>query len=101
MTEHPHITRARKRIKALAEDLKATAEEAPDMPDHVQWFFAGILNGLGAAGRVLNGDSAEQAAEAVEQAMYAAFGKALLDGKITAADIKTVFQAGLVKGAQS
>lgn len=84
MTGHPDIVRARKHLKTVLAQAKDEFTGDPAAPDHVQWYGAGIVSGLAVAARILTGDSAEQAAEALEQALYAAVGQALLEGKITA-----------------
>lgn len=85
---HPHIVRAKAQLKAMAKDLKETVEEPG--PDYVKTLFSGILTGLGCAAHILDGGTADSAAEMVEKAFHEALGKMLLDGKITAEDIKPV-----------
>lgn len=84
--QHPHIVRAKAHLKAMAKDVKATVEEPG--PDYAKALFSGILTGLGCAAHILDGGTADSAAEMVEKAFHEALGKMLLDGKITAADIK-------------
>jgi hypothetical protein len=82
---HPEIARIRKTIKTVADDVQAVIGENPDESNQGMWLLAGVVIGLGAASRVVAGDSATKATEAVEQAMYAGVGKAVLDGKLSGA----------------
>lgn len=82
---HPQIARIRKTIKTVADDVEAAIED-PSASDKGTWFLAGVFVGLGAASRVAAGDSATKATEVIEQAMYAAVGKALVDGKLNPTD---------------
>jgi hypothetical protein len=79
---HPQIARIRKTIKTVADDVQAVIGENPDESNQGMWLLAGVVIGLAAASRVVAGDSATKATEAVEQAMHAGVGKAVLDGKI-------------------
>lgn len=81
----PQIARIRKTLKTVAEDVQAVIGETPDGSDQGVWLLAGVVIGLGAASRVVAGDNATKAVAAVEEALYAGVGKAVLDGKLSGA----------------
>lgn len=88
MTEHPQIARAKKHLGAVITDAKGAVEDVTEGPSEIKWFMAGVLGGLSVAAHILGGKTADEASEVLEQNLYAAFGKALLEGKIPADAIK-------------
>lgn len=73
------IDRARVHIKALMEETKHQASEAPLS---VETFLSGMLSGLAASVEILDGGTAEKSMELMAQRLAAAIGQAYLDGKL-------------------
>lgn len=71
--------RVRTHIKALIEETKHQAEDAP-LP--VKSFLSGMLSGLAASVEILDGGTAEKSLELMAQRLTAAIGQAYLDGKL-------------------
>ncbi|MEU4170993.1 hypothetical protein AB0F46_29450 [Streptomyces sp. NPDC026665] len=71
--------RARKHIKALAEEMK---HQAAGVSGPAQSFVHGMLTGLAAGTEIVDGGTAEGAAETIAQRLAAAIGEAYLDGKL-------------------
>ncbi|WP_318202933.1 hypothetical protein [Streptomyces sp. SCL15-4] len=70
----------RTHIKALADEMKRHLAAPAAAPAQV--FLSGMLTGLASAIEILDGRTAEQAAETVEQRLAAAVGRAYIDGKL-------------------
>lgn len=75
----PTPPRARTEIKALVDEMKHLAANAPQP---AQGFASGILTGLAAAVQILDGDTAEGVLEQTVQRLSAAIGNAYLEGKL-------------------
>ncbi|MFF0597893.1 hypothetical protein [Streptomyces antibioticus] len=71
--------RARRHIKAVADEIKHQLEDAPTP---TQMFLSGMLSGLAASVEILDGGTAEGAMEAMVQRLSAAIGEAYLAGKL-------------------
>lgn len=73
--------RARTHIKALIDELK---HQATNAPGHAQMFLSGMLSGLAASVEILDGGTAEKSMELMVQRLSAAIGEAYLAGKLPA-----------------